>query len=84
MDKHTAQWHSKALHGQWPGLLLDRRVQSSAWLKKAYLNLVTEALIMAAQDQALCANWLKHHIWGTTYTFWPLQEVWSVCRECKA
>jgi len=44
---HT-QWYSKALHGWWPGLLLKRNVQSSAWLRKAYLNPVTEALIMAA------------------------------------
>ena len=55
----------KALRGQWPGLLLERSVQSFAWLGKAHLNPVTEALIMAAQDQALCTNWLKHHIWRT-------------------
>ena len=28
VDKHIAQWHSKALHGQWPGLLLEREVFS--------------------------------------------------------
>ena len=63
VDKHIAQWHSKALHGQWPGLLLKRNIQSSAWLRKAHLNPVTEVLIMAAQDQASCTNWLKHHNW---------------------
>ena len=45
VDKHIAQWHSKALHGQWPKVLLERSVQSSAWLRKAYLNPVMEALI---------------------------------------
>jgi len=28
VDRHIAQWHSKALHGQWPGLLLKRSVHA--------------------------------------------------------
>ena len=65
VDQHIEQWHSKALHGQWPKLLLERSVQSSAWLRKVHLKPVTEALIVASQDQALFTNWLRHHVLGT-------------------
>jgi len=74
VDNRIAQWRSKALPGHWPKLLLERSVQSSSWLRRAHLNPVTEALIVAAQDQALCTNWLKHHIWGTV----PSDH----CRRC--
>ena len=67
MNEHIAQWHAKALHGQWPRLLIERSTQSQscAWLRKAHLDPVTEAFIVAAQDQALCTNWLRHNIWGS-------------------
>ena len=74
VDRHIAQWLSKALHGHWPGLLLERSTQSSAWLGRAHLDPVTEALIVAAQDQALCTNWLRHRIWGSV----PSDH----CRRC--
>ena len=32
VTSHIEQWYSKPLHGQWPNLLLDRNVNSSAWL----------------------------------------------------
>jgi len=47
-NNNNNKWHSKALHGQWLSLLLERSAQSSAWLRKVHLNPVTEGLIVAA------------------------------------
>ena len=63
--QHIEQWHNKALHGQWPKLLLDRNINSPAWLRTAHRKPVTETLIAAAQDQALNTKWLGDHILGT-------------------
>ena len=63
--QHVEQWRSKSLHGQWPCLLQDRNYKSSGWLSTAHLKPVTEALLTAAQDQAVCTNWLACHILGT-------------------
>ena len=65
---HIEQWQSKPLHGQQPNLVLERSVNSSRWLRTAHLKPVTEALITAAQDQALCTNWLGFHILNTRAT----------------
>jgi len=48
--------------------LIDRNSESSLWLCTAYLKPVTEALITAAQDQAICTNWMACHILGTANT----------------
>ena len=60
--QHVELWRSKSLHGQWPCLLQDRNSKSSGWLRTAHLKPVTEALLTAAQDQAICTNWLACHI----------------------
>ena len=74
VTSHIEQWHHKSLHGQWPNLLIDRNINSSAWLRTAHLKPVTEALIVAAQDQALCTNWFGHHILRTV--------PYNHCRKC--
>ena len=75
ISTHLEQWKSKALHGQWPQLLTERSPDSSLWLRRAHLKPVTEALICAAQDQAICTNWLGCHILGTVSS--------DLCRRCR-
>ena len=46
---------------------MDRlKADSFKWLQSAHLKPVTEALIIAAQDQALYTCWLGYHILGST------------------
>ena len=63
---HREQWHHKSLHGQWPQLMDRLKADSFEWLQSAHLKPVTEALITAAQDQALHTRWLGYHILGST------------------
>ena len=65
LSNHVEQWRSKALHGQWPKLMEELDADSFHWLQNAFLEPVTEALLVAAQDQALNTNWLSFHIHGT-------------------
>ena len=53
LSNHVEQWRSKALHGQWPKLMKELAADSFHWLRNAFLEPVTEALLVAAQDQAL-------------------------------
>ena len=64
LSNYVEQWRSKALHGQWPKLMEELAADSFHWLKNALLEPVTEALLVAAQDQALNTNWLSFHIHG--------------------
>ena len=52
----------KALHGKWAETTDETDQGTSQWLRTANLKPVTEALITAAQDQALNTNWHVHHI----------------------
>jgi len=54
--------------------LQDRNSESSGWLCVAHLKPVTEALLTAVQDQAICTNWLACHILGTANS--------DLCRKC--
>ena len=49
-------------------------INSSAWLRTGHLKPVTEALIAATQDQALCTNWLGQHILRTV--------PYDYCKKC--
>ena len=75
LSNHVEQWRSKALHGQWPKLMEELTADSFHWLKNALLEPVTEALLVAAQDQALNTNWLSFHIHGTVSS--------DLCRRCR-
>jgi len=75
ISKHVELWRNKALHGQWPKLMEELDADSFCWLRNAYLNPVTESLLVAAQDQALNTNWLSCHIHGTVSS--------DLCRRCK-
>jgi len=74
VDQHVESWRNKPLHGQWPNLMLERSNNSSRWLRTAHLKPVTEALITAAQDQALSTNWLECHIFKIRSS--------DLCRKC--
>ena len=56
------KWRRKTLHGKWPETLNKESSETSRWLQTAQLKPPTEALIMAAQDQAINTNWYSHHI----------------------
>ena len=50
------KWRRKTLHGKWPETLNKVNSETSRWLQTAQLKPPTEALIMAAQDQAINTN----------------------------
>ena len=72
---HRDQWYGKSIHDQWPRLMDQLKADSFSWLQRAHLKPVSEALISAAQDQALKTNWLGFHILGTSST--------DLCRKCQ-
>uniref|UniRef100_H2ZVK0 Reverse transcriptase domain-containing protein n=1 Tax=Latimeria chalumnae TaxID=7897 RepID=H2ZVK0_LATCH len=75
-EDHFMKWEAKALHGKWAKLLKIVDEDYSKWLRTAHLKPPTEALIIAAQDQALHTNWLGHYILKTG-------ETTDKCRRCK-
>ena len=69
------QWHEKPLHGKFVKDTNDvRGGKSWDWLRGGHLKKETEALICAAQDQALATNSIKAHIYK--------EDVPDRCRLC--
>ena len=63
-EEREVKWHEKVMHGQFfrdTDGIVDRK-KSWLWLKNGDLKKGTEALIMAAQEQAIRTNYVKHHI----------------------
>ena len=56
----AAAWYEKPLHGAWHKGVAEVADMTSTyqWLKKSNIKANTEALIMAAQDQALKSRYL--------------------------
>ena len=54
ISKHIEQWKNKALHGQWPKLMDKLNADSYRWLRNAYLNPVTESLLIVAPHSSYC------------------------------
>ena len=77
ISTHIEQWKNEglSLHEQWPKLMDELNADSYCWLHNAYLNPVTESLLIAAQDQELNTNWLNCHIHHTVSS--------DLCRQCK-
>ena len=76
MEKRKAEYKGKDLHGQFERATEQVKSKESwNWLTRGNLKKETEGTIMAAQDQALQTNVVKHRIDG--------QEVSPMCRLCR-
>jgi hypothetical protein len=78
-EKRRDAWTSKVMHGQYPRQMLAVADTDSSWdwLNQQDLKKETEGLLIAAQDQALRTNYVKHRIDKTPGSS-PL------CRLCRA
>ena len=65
--ERETRWKNKVLHGKWVETINNTRAQTSEWHRTAHLKPTTEALITAAQDQALNTT-------GTRVTFLKLSN----------
>ena len=64
-EKRKTMWTEKAMHGQYVRMLQETGAdieESWSWLHQQDLKKETEGLILAAQDQALSTNYIKHRI----------------------
>ena len=68
------KWNQKKLHGVWPKTLDANSPHSNLWLQNSNLKPPTEALITAAQDQALKTRWFDANILKTSTD--------DTCRKC--
>ena len=74
-EEKIRDWKEKALHGEFVQQTADVAGEDSwRWLRNGFLKKETEGLILAAQEQALRTNSIKHSIDKTSET--PL------CRLC--
>jgi len=63
-EKRMDSWKSKQMHGQFIRDMPDSidKTKSWEWLTKSDLKVPTEALVCAAQEQAIRTNYIKYHI----------------------
>ena len=81
-EERNKNWKEKALHGEYIKQIEEMMDKNSwRWLKNEQLKKETEGLIIAAQDQALRTNAIKHNINKTDET--PLCRLCRLCRLCK-
>lgn len=76
--KRQEEWLRKVMHGQIAREYSEEQVDrnlSVAWLTKGNIKGETEALIVAAQDQAIATAYYKKHIFG--------MDIDPKCRLCK-
>ena len=62
-EEKRSQWLEKKFHGRL--LKVTEKVSTERtwqWLKRGHIKKVTEAMVCAAQEQALRVNSIKHHI----------------------
>ena len=76
-EEKIRDWKEKALHGEFVRQTADvvAGEDSRRWLRNGFLKKETEGLILAAQEQALRTNSIKHSIDKTSET--------SLCRLCR-
>ena len=69
-------WKNKGMYGQFVREMLETADENDTWnlLRKANLNLETEAMLFAAQEQAIQINYVKHKIDKTAQSL--------LCRMC--
>ena len=89
-EEKVKSWKEKALHGEFVQQTTDVAGEESwRWLRNGFLKKETEGLILAAQEQALRTNSIKHSIDKTSET--PLcrlcgestETVWHIVSGCK-
>ena len=74
-ERCERNWKRKVLHGKFPESIKDVGSEETwLWLKTGWVKKNTEAIVTAAQDQALRTNWIKARIDG--------QDVSPLCRVC--
>ena len=74
-EEKIRNWKEKALHGELVRQTADVTGEDSwRWLRNGFLKKETEGLILAAQEQTLRTNAIKHSIGKTSET--------SLCRMC--
>lgn len=73
-NSRKEKWTQKKLHGMWPKTLEGSSPNSNLWLQNSNLKPPTEALITAAQDQALRTKWYNANILKTSKD--------PTCRKC--
>ena len=63
-QKLKQKWRGKAMYGQFVREMSEKVDQDKTWqwLAKGDLKVGTEALLCAAQEQAIRTNYVKHHI----------------------
>ena len=61
-QKLKQSWSEKKLHGQFIRELPDDKDRTWQWLSKIDLKIGTEALLCAAQEQAIRTNYVKYQI----------------------
>ncbi|XP_045482803.1 uncharacterized protein LOC123686614 [Harmonia axyridis] len=79
IEKLTQEWHSKALHGRYPGTLKNDHVNkeySLTYLKSGYLFPETEGRLIAIQDQVVPT---RSYIKNITRRNIPTDK----CRKCS-
>ena len=89
-EEKVKGWKEKALHGGFVQQTSDvAGGESWRWLRNGFLKKETEGLILAAQEQALRTNSIKHSIDKASQT--PLcrlcgestETVWHIVSGCK-
>ncbi|XP_068704584.1 uncharacterized protein [Montipora foliosa] len=74
--ENTQEWKEKPLHGQFVRETEDQSNEETwSWLKRGSFKRETEALIIAAQDQALRTNYIKATI--------DKSQIDAKCRMCR-
>ena len=89
-EEKVKSWKEKALHVEFVQQTSDVAGEESwRWLRNGFLKKETEGLILAAQEQALRTNSIKHSVDKTSQT--PLcrlcgestETVWHIVSGCK-
>ena len=77
--ERKTEWQEKVLYGQFLRKTDSKRNEKTwAWLQRGELKRETEALITAAQDQAIRTNYIKANIDKTQEN-----DLYRMCRQAK-
>ena len=65
-------WRGKKIHGQFVREMPEKvdKEKTWEWLSKSDLKIRTEALLCAAQEQAIRTNYIKHHFHSSDISYY--------------